>query len=79
VNPLFATMAGILHLLKRKCPKCHREQSVPADKISTPLPCKYCGSIIQPYVKGKEFPARKHKTTLFHQPRKQRTDKIRLR
>jgi DNA-directed RNA polymerase subunit RPC12/RpoP len=73
VNPLFGAMFGVLHLLNRKCPKCHREQTVTADKMNKALPCKYCGFIIQPPNKDLGYRTHKRLTALFHNGKKQRT------
>ena len=40
-------MSTILHL-KRTCPKCKRDQIVPARKGRHPVPCRFCGADIPP-------------------------------
>lgn len=76
MNPLFmgAIVGGIVHLLKRTCPKCRREQIVGKDDAGKALPCKYCGFIIQPPNKDwRGYRPFRHKAALFHTEKKQRS------
>lgn len=48
MNPfLVAAMTTLLHL-KRKCPKCKREQIVKQEKKDKTVACKFCGARIPP-------------------------------
>jgi ribosomal protein S27E len=42
-----AVISAVLHL-KRKCPKCGREQVVPASDRHNTVPCKFCGEPVPP-------------------------------
>lgn len=42
------SVVGALASLTRKCPKCHREQAVPASKADQTVKCKHCGKDIPP-------------------------------
>jgi len=49
MNPFtMATIIGAMLGLKRKCPKCGREQIVPASRKNSSVPCKFCGAKIPP-------------------------------
>ena len=65
-------MFGVLRLMKRICPKCHREQTVPGQEIGKAVPCKYCGAMMQPCHKDAGHAASGHKITLFHPTKKHR-------
>jgi hypothetical protein len=58
-------MVVILHLLKRKSPRCIIEQSIPAGEISASLLCKYCGFAIQLHEKDNGIPEAKTKNHYF--------------
>jgi len=70
MNPLFAVGVGIINLLRRKCPKCGRELLVPLDKMNKAIPCRYCGSILQPQNRNSSLTAYRHKVALFHHAKK---------
>jgi ribosomal protein S27E len=49
MNPLlFFTAVGTILGLKRTCPRCKRDQIVPASKKRKRVRCKFCGSEIPP-------------------------------
>lgn len=37
-----------IEMLKRVCPKCHRQQIVPKDKVIKVVPCDRCGAPLPP-------------------------------
>jgi len=45
---LMSVLSTIYHL-KRKCPKCKKEQVVPPSKGREHVRCKFCGAAIPPY------------------------------
>ncbi|OPY00816.1 MAG: hypothetical protein A4E60_02096 [Syntrophorhabdus sp. PtaB.Bin047] len=48
MNPFLAAAIGTVLHLKRKCPKCRREQvTKPSEKHRT-VNCKFCGTKIPP-------------------------------
>ncbi len=48
MNPfLISAMATLLHL-KRKCPKCKREQMTKPGEKHRSVTCKFCGTKIPP-------------------------------
>ncbi len=48
MNPMIASILGTLFHLKRRCPKCGREQVTPASKKKDAVACKFCGTPIPP-------------------------------
>ena len=46
--PFLAPILGVLLALKRKCPKCGRDQIGPRDKQYENVKCKFCGVQIPP-------------------------------
>jgi len=48
MNPFLAAVMGTLFHLKRKCPKCKREQVVKASEKQKTVACKFCGAKIRP-------------------------------
>ena len=48
MNPFLAAVMGTLLHLKRKCPKCKREQIVKKNQKDKTVPCKFCGAKIPP-------------------------------
>jgi ribosomal protein S27E len=48
MNPFLAAIMGTLLHLKRKCPKCKREQVVKASEKQKTIVCKFCGAKIPP-------------------------------
>jgi len=49
MNPYFImTVIGSIRGLKRTCPKCKRDQIVPASKKRESVRCKFCGADIPP-------------------------------
>jgi ribosomal protein S27E len=50
MNPLFQWI--IAHTTAkaqtRRCPKCHRTQTVPKSKIQDTIPCESCGTPVTP-------------------------------
>lgn len=61
-NRMFLTLGAIvgrlLHL-KRTCPKCRRDQIVPAAKKKETVHCKFCGIDIPPPSKNYNYAHRK--------------------
>lgn len=48
MNPIFQMIVGALFHLKRKCPKCKREQVIPMSQKDKTINCKFCGFKIPP-------------------------------
>ncbi len=50
MSPVIFTPAAKVAMdkLKRVCPKCKKEQSVPRDKISETVRCSSCGAEVPP-------------------------------
>lgn len=48
MNPFLAAVMGTLLHLKRKCPKCKREQVVKQSQKDRSVKCKFCGTRIPP-------------------------------
>ena len=48
MNPFLAAIMGTLLHLKRKCPKCKREQIVKKSEMHKTVACKSCGAKIPP-------------------------------
>jgi ribosomal protein S27E len=48
MNPLFQAVISTVLRLKRTCPKCKRDQVVPASKKLENVRCKLCGADIPP-------------------------------
>jgi ribosomal protein S27E len=52
MNPFIAAVMGTLLHLKRKCPKCGREQVVKTNERHKTVTCKFCGTKIPPKKEG---------------------------
>jgi transcription elongation factor Elf1 len=46
MNPITIAAVNLLSKLKRTCPQCGKEQSVPAKKMDRTVSCKFCGADI---------------------------------
>jgi len=46
---LFQAVISAILNLKRTCPKCGRDQIVPAGKRTETVACKFCGAHIPPF------------------------------
>ncbi len=48
MNPFLAAVLGTIFHLKRKCPKCKREQVTKPSQKNMAVKCKFCGTKIPP-------------------------------
>ena len=48
MNPIFVVAISSILRLKRVCPKCKRDQVVPASKRRESVRCKFCGADLPP-------------------------------
>jgi len=48
MNPIFAVVISSILRLKRSCPRCKRDQVVPASKRRESVHCKFCGADVPP-------------------------------
>ncbi len=46
MNPIIQIVINTIFRLKRTCPKCKRDQVVPASKRLENVRCKFCGADI---------------------------------
>jgi phage FluMu protein Com len=48
MNPIFSVVVNTMLSLKRTCPKCKRDQIVPASKRKQIVRCKFCNADVPP-------------------------------
>lgn len=53
INIFLASVMGTVLHLKRKCPKCRREQVVKPSETNKTVKCKFCGVNMPPSKDGK--------------------------